>query len=1535
MMRTVLQSIVISGLLLFAALPSHAQVVYNEGFDGAPLAAATPVSFPPYTNPVPFPGGSFTLTLPYGWTTGTIGTSLDPDNRWDRCRGTSNPSVVARTGNGMIRYLSDYTNTGESAYLATRRFDYRAWNSGALTASFYMYRDAAAGFDSIRVFIANNPDPVAATYISSPLPDAGGYTAISRLCTLSPSATANTWNQYTYSIPIASVPVSNRDSVYVIIVGYSGWGNNICIDDFSITEYPEIQTYVSGGIVYQNIYTTGVGATNQQIVGVQINMEGDGVPFTLGNVVFNTNGTTNAAGDIANARLWYSGESETFDTLSATLIGTVASPWLTNYTFNGPALQLGINNFWITYDIQSGATSGHEVDAEFVSFDLQRFKTGSGTAGTNSLTVSDTSGLVTGMSVSGTGVASGALITGFSSPTTVILNSSNTGAVSGTITFYNNYTPTVVTLPGNRIIDLTYCIPIRFQYCCYSYLNCNNDFISGVRLDGDSAATKGIYTGWQPCWPLPGNPTGHFNSNPGWYGDCGLGGMYPMAQCPFTKHPGDYDLFLPEVGTSASLKADGTTNYQIQTYIGNWYNSNYIAAFLDMNRDGNFNSNLMISTYTASPGASGAVQMIPTGNLTVGSAIVSLATLPGWAGSIAVGRSIWGPGIPGGTVITGWASPVITMSNPASATLVNSKIYIGFPGGEKIFQSGPQVRAAMVPADFCIPTTAASGTMRLRVIELYANSNIQPCASAQYGETEDYIIGALPACNSLAFGAPSGYNKIWLGYSDDWDNPYNWCGGIPTTYDNVFIPKYLGGPAPGRPGPHSPVIHNGTLASAGKLRIQSSDSLIVNSYNSGDLSIADSLIIENGSLLKVKSAYADSARFSNGVISAPTFYAPFRDGQKVRAFYVLSYADFVNEHMVAGDVIDTLIMHVQRQVTAFNNGFTNVTIKYSLVTPPVNFLPGALGSIPPYASGPWTIFSGNISADGTAAGGYTTLRIPLIPGSFVLPNTFQSYLIEICYDSNGAAGSGILQPRNTQPMIGRHTYAILYGNPAIPACSMVPNDISNPATWLVSQLRPNITFKYHRPYSEYNVEKRREWVNNGTFVPGFSKVSMTGADASGVPNTYPQNVSGTSPTTFYDLKIDNTQHVTRKTDFTVTDSLILENGYLKLDSGTVTLTNANANALKAVNGKLLSETAPAAGMYYGNFRWNMTGATLPQTYTLPFVNNAGVSVPVTYTAQTGTHDVTFATYGTGAGNTPLPQESFGYPAPVVGNINAFNVGVNNSMNMVDRYWKIYNSSLPAEADITLRYAPSEQATGGNTNMLSQRWVQNAGSVTPGPGWELPFISGQSFVPNAVTIPGFTSFGDNIWWAVVREEMPLPVELLDFTAHVVKERVQLDWTTASELNNDRFEVDRSVDLFEWKFIGKLNSQGNSIQSQYYRLYDENPVKGIQYYRLRQYDIGGRLSGYGPIAIDMTQKQFGIVSATVTTSTLGISLLFNYDSNEPYTVQVVDMMGRVIAATSDNPASPGLNVMEIKAVLASGIYQVILSNSTQVDTRKIFY
>jgi hypothetical protein len=626
-----------------------------------------------------------------------------------------------------------------------------------------------------------------------------------------------------------------------------------------------------------------------------------------------------------------------------------------------------------------------------------------------------------------------------------------------------------------------------------------------------------------------------------------------------------------------------------------------------------------------------------------------------------------------------------------------------------------------------------------------------------------------------------------------------------------------------------------------------------------------------------------------------------------------------------------MLFYVQRQGTAFSTNYTGVTIKYSLVNP-TTLLPGALGSIPPYVSGPWTLFSGNITATGAAAGSpYFTLTVPLIPGSFVYPATASYLMFEICYDSNGAAGGGTLNFQHTQ-IIGSQLYGVVYGTPGAASCSMIPNDVANPATWQTNSYRPNITFRFRRPYVKYPIESRRNWINDGVFTPGISRVTMTGASAAGVPNTYAQAVGGTSPTTFYDLTINNTLHVTRQTDFTITDTLNLQNGHLILNAGTVTLTNPAPGGLIRTSGYLRSEDVGPTN--YGNFRWNMTGAAMPSLRQIPFVNAAGTAVMLDYNLTAGSHDVTFATYATPANNTLLPNHAAGPPAPVVGNINGYATGTDNSMNMIDRYWKVFNATpTGATADLLLRWAAAENTSGAGTYM-GQRYVANAGSTTPGAGWEYPFLT-QPGGAAQVSIPAFAGFANNIWWAAVKDITPLPVDLLDFTAKPVGNQVRLNWSTAAEFNNEKFVIERTVNMNDWSFIDEVPSRGNSSYTQTYEAWDENPVNGMQYYTLRQFDFGGRLTSYGPVAVDMTRKAFGIVSASVQQSTQGITLVFNYDSSEPYSVEVVDMLGRVVGASSNNPANPGLNVMDIKADLASGMYQVILRNSTQVDTKKIFY
>lgn len=85
--------------------------------------------------------------------------------------------------------------------------------------------------------------------------------------------------------------------------------------------------------------------------------------------------------------------------------------------------------------------------------------------------------------------------------------------------------------------------------------------------------------------------------------------------------------------------------------------------------------------------------------------------------------------------------------------------------------------------------------------------------------------------------------------------------------------------------------------------------------------------------------------------------------------------------------------------------------------------------------------------------------------------------------------------------------------------------------------------------------------------------------------------------------------------------------------------------------------------------------------------------------------------------------------------------------------------------------------------------------------------------------------------------PLPIELLDFRARNNGPVVDLHWTTASEVNNDYFVVERAGSDMVWKEVLTESGSGNSTAVINYHGADRNPIEGVSYYRLRQVDFDG--------------------------------------------------------------------------------------------------
>ncbi len=117
--------------------------------------------------------------------------------------------------------------------------------------------------------------------------------------------------------------------------------------------------------------------------------------------------------------------------------------------------------------------------------------------------------------------------------------------------------------------------------------------------------------------------------------------------------------------------------------------------------------------------------------------------------------------------------------------------------------------------------------------------------------------------------------------------------------------------------------------------------------------------------------------------------------------------------------------------------------------------------------------------------------------------------------------------------------------------------------------------------------------------------------------------------------------------------------------------------------------------------------------------------------------------------------------------------------------------------------------------------------------------------------GFMSATDNACTA-------LPVDLTSFNASCTDERVLVQWTTATETNNDYFEVQQSVDGVAFETVAVVPGAGNSVVSRQYQWFDKARDE-LTYYRLKQVDYNGNQEVFSTVAV--SPCQVGQVTSTI--------------------------------------------------------------------------
>lgn len=174
---------------------------------------------------------------------------------------------------------------------------------------------------------------------------------------------------------------------------------------------------------------------------------------------------------------------------------------------------------------------------------------------------------------------------------------------------------------------------------------------------------------------------------------------------------------------------------------------------------------------------------------------------------------------------------------------------------------------------------------------------------------------------------------------------------------------------------------------------------------------------------------------------------------------------------------------------------------------------------------------------------------------------------------------------------------------------------------------------------------------------------------------------------------------------------------------------------------------------------------------------------------------------------------------------------------------------------------------------------------------------------------------------------LPIELLSFEAKQINSHVNLNWSTASETENDFFTIEKTIDGQNFEFVSIVDGAGTSNQINNYFDTDHNPFEGVSYYRLKQTDLNGH-SSYSDlkrVEFNSNEIEFSLYPNPSTGQDFFIEW-FNSDSN--LNLEIRDITGRLIY-TKVLDANSGRNYIQLNDQLAAGTYLVTLS-----DLRKSF-
>jgi hypothetical protein len=471
----------------------------------------------------------------------------------------------------------------------------------------------------------------------------------------------------------------------------------------------------------------------------------------------------------------------------------------------------------------------------------------------------------------------------------------------------------------------------------------------------------------------------------------------------------------------------------------------------------------------------------------------------------------------------------------------------------------------------------------------------------------------------------------------------------------------------------------------------------------------------------------------------------------------------------------------------------------------------------------------------------------------------------------------------------------------------------------ISQTRGGVNGKID---NQGTLQLTGDWTNNNSAAT--PNVFSTSAGTVAFNGTAVQTIGGTAATTFYNLTFNNDPgvagNVTLATNnYVATNQITMTQGIVNLNSRTLTLgASGGASTLsRAANTWLYGGTfsrywlnataiSSTAGNYYGLFPM---GESTASSYS-PLEINSTVSpgsngnFSVTYTASPGNYTDLSPLYNDAGTNIErILSSSFNTSLSGIAsgtyNINVTMTGIN---------------STGALSDIRLALS-----TGGTTASAVGTHAAATGTVANP-------TAKRTALSSADLAKDFRLASSN------KGATPLPVTLLYFDVKPNGNTVDIQWSTATEFNNDYFIVQRSQNNLHYEDIVKVDGAGTSTILKNYFTVDQNPYTGMSYYRLKQVDYNGSYKYSSIIPVEFNAE---IVFDVFPSISFGdFNMIFSGQKDKELRCVVLDLLGKKYYSTV-YMLENDVNIIPINlsGKVAPGLYTVVVSNNQQTFSKRI--